>query len=82
MVDGAALLAILPDLTLPADYQIVIGAFEEPKMREVVYDMLRALCPGADIVEQRDDEMWLFFSTVLCDACSSASAVQASGWTA
>jgi capsular polysaccharide biosynthesis protein len=60
MVDGAALLAMLPNLTLPADYQVVIGAFEEPKMREVVYDMLRVLCPGVDIVEQPDDEMWLF----------------------
>jgi Glycosyltransferase 61 len=62
MVDGAALLAILPDLTLPADYQVVIGAFEEPKMREVVYDTLRVLCPGVDIVEQPDDEMWLFLA--------------------
>ncbi len=60
MVDGAALLAMIPDLTLPSNYQVVVGTFEDPKMREVVYDMLKVLCPGVDVVEQPDDEMWLF----------------------
>jgi capsular polysaccharide biosynthesis protein len=58
LVDGAALLAWLPAMALPADCQIIIGPQDSPKMRAIVRETLDILAPGLTVIEQPDSEVW------------------------
>ena len=60
LLDGAALLARLPAMDLPADCQIIVGAHEDPKMRAIMRETLDILAPGRPVVEQPDHEVWTF----------------------
>ncbi|PPQ39238.1 hypothetical protein CCS01_01590 [Rhodopila globiformis] len=60
LVDGAALLATLSAITLPTDWQVVVGLQENPAMRKVVRDTVALLAPNVPIVEQPDNAVWTF----------------------
>lgn len=60
MMDAAMLLALLPDLDLPADIQIVIGRHEDPRMRAIVAETLQILAPGIPVEEHDDHDAWSF----------------------
>lgn len=58
LMDGAAVLALLPKLNLPEGCQIIIGRHEDPKMRAIMRETLDILAPGLPVFEQPDDEIW------------------------
>jgi capsular polysaccharide biosynthesis protein len=58
LVDGAALLARLPAMKLPADCQIIIGAHQSAKMQAIVREAVDILAPGMQVIEQPDHEVW------------------------
>ncbi len=60
LVDSAALLALVPGLAMPRDWQIVIGRYDEPRMRQIVYEALGFLAPGVPVLEHWDHETWTF----------------------
>ena len=60
LLDSAALLALLPGLAMPEEWQIVIGRHDDPKMRQIAYEALSFLAPSVPIVEHQDNETWLF----------------------
>jgi capsular polysaccharide biosynthesis protein len=61
MVDGAALLALTRRRSsLPADMKIVIGAYEDPRMRTLVKETIEKISPYYEVLEHPDDECWTF----------------------
>jgi capsular polysaccharide biosynthesis protein len=60
LVDAAALLALLRRRGVDGFEQIVIGAAEEPGLRQIFLETLSILAPGVPIVEQPDNAVWTF----------------------
>lgn len=59
LLDSAALLALIPGIRLPPDWQIVIGGPHQG-MRAVVHQTLATLAPGVPVIEHPDEETWVF----------------------
>jgi len=62
LLDAAMLLALLPDLDLPADWQLVIGNHADSGTRAIVSETLSILAPGVPLIEHADHEVWTFAS--------------------
>jgi hypothetical protein len=62
LMDAGMLLALLPDLDLPADWQLIVGQLSDPAMRAIMTETLNILAPGIPIMEQPDHEVWTFAS--------------------
>jgi capsular polysaccharide biosynthesis protein len=60
MVDGAMLLALLPELILPEGCPIIVGAQTDSRMRAIVKESVALLAPGATLLEHPDGETWTF----------------------
>lgn len=60
LVDGASLLALAENDIKSEGLSIVIGKYLSPKVREVVLESIERIAPGATVLEQPDDEIWLF----------------------
>lgn len=60
LIDAAMLLALLPDLDLPAGWQIVVGWQGDPRMRSIVSETLGILAPGIPVIEHADHDVWSF----------------------
>ena len=60
LVDSAAMLSLAAGLTMPPDWQIVIGPQYTDRMRAVVGETLALLAPGVPVLEQPDDQVWRF----------------------
>jgi len=60
LVDSAAQLALVPGVMMPSDWQIVIGAYDDPAMRRIVQETLALLAPGIPVIEHADHETWVF----------------------
>jgi capsular polysaccharide biosynthesis protein len=59
LVDSAALLSLASQLTMPADWQIVIGPYDGGVLG-IVRETLEILAPGIPVVEQPDNQVWRF----------------------
>jgi Glycosyltransferase 61/Glycosyl transferase family 2 len=62
MCDAAMLLALLPDLDMPPDWQLVIGLEHDAGVRAYMSEVLNALAPGIPIIEHADHDVWSFAS--------------------
>ena len=60
LVDGAAMLALLSRVAMPAGWQIMIGLQPSNGMRDIVLETLSTLAPGIGIVERPQQEVWRF----------------------
>ena len=60
LVDGAMLLSIVAATRMPSKWQIVVGAHEGKEMRAVMRDTIDTITPGIPVVEQPDNESWVF----------------------
>ena len=59
-LDALPLLALVPGLAMPRDWQIVIGKPDDPRLRQIVYESLSLLVPGVPVLEHEDHETWSF----------------------
>lgn len=60
LVDGAAMLALLSRVSMPASWQIMVGAQPSDAMRDIVLETLSLLAPGVGIIERPQHEVWQF----------------------
>src|SRR5690242_7159442 len=61
LIDGAALLALVRRRSLlPLDTQIIVGAYDDPRMRGVVEETVESINPRYRLLEHPDDECWDF----------------------
>lgn len=59
LLDVAALLALLPGIRMPDDWQMITGG-QVGAMRTIAADGLDLLAPGIPVQEQQDHDTWVF----------------------